>query len=310
METSSKNNPADAKSKVEPCSDAPSHEVAKALERSVLDSLSAHIAIIDAQGAILETNTAWRKYAWRSGMPETYDGIGSNYLDACASATGSELQDAATVADGIRGVIRGEIEEFLFDYPCHSPEGPHWYYMRAIRMSGPGPTRVVVSHEEITDLKLAEEALKESRQAVLEQKLSLEETNIALKVLLKKRDEDKAELEKKFLTNVKGLVLPYVEKLKNAPLKPKDKTVVEIIETHLNDLLSPMLQTFSNAKIVLTPQEMQIASLVKDGKTSKEIANILNVAETTVNFHRKNLRKKFGLTHQQSNLRSYLLTIS
>jgi len=105
-------------------------------------------------------------------------------------------------------------------------------------------------------------------------------------------------------------VLPYVEKLKNSRLKPRDKTLVEIVETHLNDVISPLLQRFANAKILLTPQEMQVANLVKDGKTSKEIADILNVSEATVNFHRKNLRIKFGLTHQKTNLRSYLISMS
>ena len=61
---------------------------------------------------------------------------------------------------------------------------------------------------------------------------------------------------------------------------------------------------------ILTPQEIQVASLVKDGKASKEIAGILNVSETTVHFHRKNLRKKFGLSNSQTNLRSYLISIS
>ncbi len=280
------------------------------LARTVLDSMSAHIAIIDEQGVILETNTAWRTYAIRSGMPETYDDRGINYLAVCDGTLGSDANDAAAVAKGIRAVIRGSLKEFLYDYPCHSEDGPHWYYMRAIRMSGSGLVRVVVSHEEITALKLAQEALKKSQEDLFEQKQSLEETNIALKVLLKQREEDKYELEKKVLTNVKDLVLPYVEKLKNARLKPKEKTLVEIIEDHLNDVISPLLQSFANAKILLTPQEMQVASLVKDGKTSKEIANILNVAETTVNFHRKNLRKKFDLTNKQSNLRSYLLSIT
>ena len=93
-------------------------------------------------------------------------------------------------------------------------------------------------------------------------------------------------------------------------MKPRNKTLIEIIETHLNDVISPLLQNFSNAKILLTPQEMQVAALVKDGKASKEIADILNVSQTTINFHRKNLRGKFGLTNQRSNLRAYLLSIS
>ena len=280
------------------------------LSRTVLNSLSAHIAILDENGVILETNKAWQIYAVESGLPETYDHRGENYLEICDATTGSEAADAGKVAQGIRAVIRGDLEEFLFDYPCHSEDGPHWYYMRTIRMAGPGPIRVVVSHEEITALKLTEEALKKSQEELFDQKQSLEETNIALKVLLKQREQDKLELEKKVLTNVKDLVLPYVEKLKNSRLKPKDKTLVEIVETHLNDVISPLLQSFANAKILLTPQEMQVAGLVKDGKTSKEIADILNISETTVNFHRKNLRVKFGLTNQRTNLRSYLLSIS
>jgi DNA-binding CsgD family transcriptional regulator len=280
------------------------------LARTVLNSLSAHIAILDENGVILETNTAWRNYAVKGGMPEDHDYNGINYLAVCEATKGSDAGDAHKVAEGIRAVIGGDLEEFLHDYPCHSEDGPHWYYMRAIRMSGPGPVRVVASHEEITALKLTEEALRKSQEELIEQKQSLEETNIAMKVLLKQREEDKLELEKKVLSNVKDLVLPYVDKLKNTRLKAKDRTLVEIIDTHLQDIISPLLQHFSNAKILLTPQEMQVAALVKDGKTSKEIADVLNVSETTVNFHRKNLRVKFGLRNKRTNLRSYLMSIS
>jgi len=280
------------------------------LARTVLDSLSAHIAILDANGVILETNRAWRNFSAESGMPPDFEYRGINYLSVCDATTSSDADIAREVANGIRAVINGEIKEFLFDYPCHSKDSKHWYYMRAIRMSAEKPIRVVVSHEEITDLKLTEAALRRSREALEEQKQSLEEANIALKVLLKQREDDRLELENKVLSNVKELVLPYVEKLKNSRLRPKDRTLAEIIETHLNDIISPLLQKFTHAKILLTPQEMQVAALVKDGKTSKEIADILNISEATVNFHRKNLRDKFGLKGKQANLRSYLLSIS
>jgi DNA-binding CsgD family transcriptional regulator len=285
-------------------------EYAEAFSQSVLNSLSAHIAILGGDGVILETNRAWRRYGMANGMPPGYTGIGENYLEICEADTGEEGRHARQVAAGIREVAEGRAEEFLFDYPCPSPRGPRWYYMRAIRMAIASPLRIVVSHEDITALKLTEEKLRQSESALLERKQGLEEANIALKVLLKQRERDKIDLEQKVLSNVKDLVLPYLEKLKRAPLKAKEKTLVGIVDNHLQDIISPLMQRLSNVNILLTPQEMQIATLVKDGKASKEIATILNVSEATVHFHRKNLRKKFGLNNTRTNLRSYLLTLS
>lgn len=278
--------------------------------RTVLDSLSAHIAILDQNGVILDTNQAWRNFAAGNGMPDNYDAIGDNYLAICDGATGEDGEKARAVAAGIRQVMDGRMGMFFYDYPCHSPNGQHWYYMRAIKMSGDGPLRVVVSHEDITELKLAEAALRKSEAQLRQQKIELEEANIALKVLLKQREGDKSDLEKKVITNIKEMVMPYVEKLKRVHLKPKDKATVAIIESQLRDVISPMMQNLANASIILTPQEIQVASLVKDGRGSKEIAVILNVSETTVHFHRKNLRRKLGLSNLPKNLRSYLISIS
>lgn len=290
-------------------------EFREPLGRTVLNSLSAHIAILDEQGVIVETNLAWQAFASDQGGQAGFSYIGVNYLTICDAASGEGARDAHAVAAGIRSVIQGEVREFLYDYPCHTPQGQHWFYMRAILMDSAdakpaSPPRVIVSHEEITSLKLAEEALKKSKAEVEEQKQQLEEANIALKVLLKQREEDKLDLEKNVLTNIKELVFPYLEKLKIAPLRPRDKTVLEVMETHLNEIISPLLQKVANINIVLTPQEMQVAALVKDGKSSKEIAEILVVSETTVHFHRKNLRKKFGLNNKSTNLRSYLLSMA
>jgi len=149
-----------------------------------------------------------------------------------------------------------------------------------------------------------------SREELSEQKLSLEEANIALKVLLKQRENDRVELERKVLTNVKSMVIPYVERLKKARLKPREKIMVDIVDTHLKDIISPLLQNLSNASVLLTPQEIQVATLIKDGKSSKEIAEILIVSDATVHFHRKNLRRKFGLKNRKANLRAHLMSLS
>lgn len=280
------------------------------LMRKIFDSLSAHIAIIDRDGLILETNAAWKRFSVDGGLPVEIDFRRMNYLHICEAAQGEGDEDARQVAAGIRRVIDGEISEFLYDYPCHCPEGPRWFYMRAIPMADTGPIRVIVSHEDITELKLAQESLQEQQKELEDKNQSLEEANIALKVLLRHRESDKAELEKRFLSNVKTFVLPYIQKLKASNLGEKDRTLVTIAEDHLNDLLSPMLQQFANADILLTPQETQVAALVKDGKTTSEIADILFVSEATVSFHRKNLRTKLGLKNRQTNLRSFLLSMS
>lgn len=280
------------------------------MAQSVLNSMSAHIAILDETGVILETNRAWRAFAADNGMTDAPDTAGVNYLKICESATGDGAEDAHAVARGIRDVIEGRSDTFLYDYPCHTPTEQHWYYLRVIRMSGTDPVRLVVSHEDISALKLAEEKLHAREKELEEQKNSLEETNIALKVLLKQRESDRVELEQKVLANVKELVMPYIEKLKAARLPPREKTLVGIVDEHLQDIISPFLQRLSTANTLLTPQEIHVAAMIRDGKSSKEIADILNVSLTTVNFHRKNLREKFGLTNTPANLRSFLLSMT
>ncbi len=94
---------------------------------------------------------------------------------------------------------------------------------------------------------------------------SLEETNAALRVLLKHREQDNAELEEKVFYNIKELVLPYVEKLKSS--HSKDAVIVDIIERNLNDILTPFLRDMASKYVNFTPKEIQIADLIKKGKS-------------------------------------------
>ena len=130
------------------------------LAKTILNSLSANIAILDEYGVILETNQAWRNYATENKMEGSDDSIGVNYLELCDMTTGKEAKYARDVAAGIRSVIRGATKEFLYDYPCHGPNGRQFFYLRSVRVAEKEPIRVVVSHEDITALKLAEESLR------------------------------------------------------------------------------------------------------------------------------------------------------
>jgi DNA-binding CsgD family transcriptional regulator len=174
----------------------------------------------------------------------------------------------------------------------------------------PSTKRTVMSLLDITERKAAEEALKKREQELELKSQSLQEANTALKVLLKHREEDKTTLEEQVLANVKKLVLPYLEKLKNLKLDKNQLVHVEIIEAHLNDIISPFLRNLTSAYLNLTPREIEVASLVKEGKTTKEITELLNISATAVDFHRKNLRSKFGIKSKKTNLRSYLTSVS
>ncbi|MGA3207928.1 MAG: PAS domain S-box protein [Syntrophales bacterium] len=169
--------------------------------------------------------------------------------------------------------------------------------------------RIVGAIESIRDItvrKQAEEML-EKREIELEAKTNeLEDLNAALRVLLKQREEDKNELEQKVLSNVKLLILPYIEKLKSR-IDLKGSSYVNILESNLREIVSPFAQKLSVKYLNLTNREVQIANLIKEGKTTKEIAALLNVSESAVNVYRYHIRRKLSLT-KKHNLRSYLST--
>jgi DNA-binding NarL/FixJ family response regulator len=175
---------------------------------------------------------------------------------------------------------------------------------------GPAVLRALTEVEERKERLLAEEALRQREQALAMKSQSLEEANTALKVLLKHREEDKAALEEQVLTNVRKLVFPYVENLKHLNLNEKQMSQVKIIERNLQEIVSPFLRNLNAAYLDLTPREIQVANLVKEGKTTKEMTDILNISSTAVDFHRKNLRSKFGIKNKRTNLRSYMASFS
>jgi PAS domain S-box-containing protein len=161
---------------------------------------------------------------------------------------------------------------------------------------------------DIGDRKGAEEALKEREKELERKSANLEEANAALKVLLRLREEDKKGVESAVLANIEKLVFPYLEKLKNMCVTDNQATFLSIIEQNLNHIISPFLQKMSSGYSHFTPTEIQIADLIKNGKTSKEIALCLNIGTATVHSHRNDIRSKLGLSNKKVNLMSYLLS--
>jgi PAS domain S-box-containing protein len=158
----------------------------------------------------------------------------------------------------------------------------------------------IIAHD-ITERKKAEEELKHFAE-------NLEDANIALRVLMNSRDKDQKEFDGKLQVNINDLVIPYLKKLKAENLDNRNKNYVSILEKNLGDVLSPFMRDIRSAHKNLTPQEIQIVDLIRHGKNTKEIANMLNTSVNTIATHRNNIRKKLNLRNSKINLRSHILS--
>lgn len=163
---------------------------------------------------------------------------------------------------------------------------------------------------EIEERKRAEQSLKKHEKELQAQSHHLEEANTALRVLLKQREDDKKELGEIVVRNVQQLVSPYLQGIFDGRLDTRQRTLAKILETNLSNIISPFSDKLASGMVRLTPVEIRVASLIKEGKTNKEIADVLLIAKNTVLFHRHNIRSKLSIKNKKINLQSYLLAMT
>lgn len=201
----------------------------------------------------------------------------------------------------------------IFEYAIIRKDGRKAYRQTSaslIKDSANSKSTFMNLSRNITSRILYEEAIKEKEHELEIQSRSLSETNTALKVLLKQREADRVELERNVLSNIRELVDPYLEKLKTRGLGKDELFLIHIIEDNLKNIVSPFLKNLTITQFNLTPKELQVANLIVEGRTTKEIAGFLNISTGAIDFHRNNIRKKLGLNNQKANLRSYLLSLT
>jgi PAS domain S-box-containing protein len=234
----------------------------------------------------------------------------------------SEVEGRKKWTDFIAGEDLETVREFHRAQRSDPAAAPGRYETRYICRGGkvryvlvtaamvPGTRKCIVSLMDITRLKRAERSLKEREEELSIKSCNLEELNAALRALLKQRDEDRLELEENVLTNVKTSVLPLIGKMQAGSLDRSQRACLETLDAQLREIISPFLHRVTQAYFDLTPQEVQVAGLVRDGMPSKEIAGRLGVSIRTVDTHRDNIRKKLGIKNRQTGLRSFLLKFS
>ena len=263
--------------------------------RALLNASTEIAVLIDKNGSILAINKAGADRI-NKAVDSLIGSCAYDYISPDSrNARKSDVENV--IKTGIP--LRNEHEDqgLIFDqsiYPMHDENG---------FVNG-----VSVFLNDVTERRHAEEELIESKKELERKSRDLEEVNTALRVLLRTREEDKKVLEEKVMFSVKDLIMPYLDKLKLSVSDQRHQSYLDIIESNLNDIVSPFMTAKATEMYKLTPTQIHVANFVKQGKSTKEIAEILHLSTSTIDSHRNTIRKKLGITKKNINLRSYLIS--
>jgi len=235
-------------------------------------------------------------------------------------------EDLAAVDNAMGQHLRGETQMYEAEYRVCRKDG-HWLWVldrgKVVERDCKGqPLRVAGTYLDITRQKRAEMLLLLSRNRLKEQveeitfqlkelKEEFEDVNTTLKVLLKNKDAEKTTAQNALVYEMSHEVTPFLLKLKNSIRNIKEASLLDALEKNLQHLASTYGSAGPHPFLFLqfTPVETQVASLIRQGHSTKAIATLLSLSPETINVHRKHIRKKLGLNSKADNLRRYLASL-
>ncbi|MBF0234894.1 MAG: PAS domain S-box protein, partial [Desulfamplus sp.] len=222
----------------------------------------------------------------------------------------------------IRNWFNNNIEHLVLPEPFHAEfetQGARRFTLKIdwnYRYDHKGRVKGIILLLNMTDISTArqkeynlEKSLECQNEKVISLEQEIDKLDSTIKILTQKLNDQKNETEQRVSESANTLILPYVEKLKNANPTTGQKKLLAILESNINEMVSPFAKKMKQMDFTLTPMEIQIAHLISQGNISKQIASILCISSRTVDFHRDNLRLKLGIKNKKTNLRSMLLAI-
>ena len=264
----------------------------KILEKSaefykmIFDLVPASIVIIDKQGKTLDVNSYHINSIGR-GQIKKEDYLKFNFLDhPSIKASGLQLK--------YNKVLSGEpFEEKNVFFPETTGGPPGYFNIKASPIfDGEEIIGALMIHEDVTEQNIRTK--------------ELEEANIALKILLEETKNVRKKIEGKILDNINLLVLPYIDELNARLQNTPELSFLDVITQNLESITSSFVENLRSEFSNLTPREIQITTFIRQGKTNKDIARLLNLSVRTIEFYRSNLRKKFNIKNKKITLHSFL----
>jgi len=162
---------------------------------------------------------------------------------------------------------------------------------------------------DITERVEATLMLKQKEGELERKTKKLARLNTALQVLVEQREQEINDIEKGILSTLDRLIKPYLGDLAETHLNDEQRTYIEIVQANLEKILSPLSKRLAEWRHGLTPSEIKIMDLIRNGRRTKEIAELLHISENAVSFHRKRIRRKLGINGKKVNLVAYLQSL-
>jgi PAS domain S-box-containing protein len=267
--------------------------------RRLVETMKEGLIILDRDGRLIYVNQHLEEISGYSteelighAIEEFLSPEGLHFLQRRLSGQDEDLQRAFEIAWKRKN---GELR-----YSIISPQ--------VLPGGGGGSQGTFAIITDITAKKKAEDAVRRREKELRHKNDQLAEMNTALRMLAKLREQDKSEIENRVTANLQQLVEPLIEKLQNSGLNDRQKIYTQLLSANLKEITSSFNQRVSPHLLVLTPAEIEVANMVKHGRTTKEIASLMMISARTVDMHRLNIRRKLGLHKRSTNLRSYLLS--